>query len=126
MLKQRVTTVGLATLAVLLLFSGTAFAHYCTNVSKNAAAGSAGTVFFNAVTEEPDLSKSDVRMNKQGQLTGGFYDLLVDFNGDGTADVTLTDIYAHAGLPHGALLAAGCGQATETYVPFFEETCAEL
>jgi hypothetical protein len=124
MRKQRITTVGLATVAALLLFSGTAFAHYCTNVSKNAEAGSAGTVFLDATAGEVDITKSDVRLNKQGQVTGGFYDLLVDVNSDGTGDFTMRSIYAHAGLPAGALLAAGCEQATETYVPFFEETCA--
>ena len=46
MLRRRMITVGLATMAVLLLFSGTAFAHYCTNASKQAGAGSAGVLFI--------------------------------------------------------------------------------
>jgi hypothetical protein len=125
MLKRRMTTVLVATVAALALFSGTAFAHYCTNASKRAGAGNAGVVFIDVSTGdgEIDWSKSTIKLNKQGQVAGGFMDLHLDFNGDGAADMVLTGIYAHAGLPPGALLAAGCGQATETVVPFFEEHC---
>lgn len=115
----------LGTTAVMVAMSGgTAYAHYCTNVSKSSGAGVAGILFAD-VSEGFEVipSKSTVKMNKQGQITGGFMDVHVDFDGDGTADAVLTDVYAHAGLPSGALLAAGCGQATETNVPDFEEFC---
>ena len=115
-----------ATTVALALSSGTAYAHYCTNVSKKDGAGVAGVLFADLSSGEFEVvpSKSTVEMNKQGQITGGFMDVHVDFNGDGTADLVLPNIFAHAGLPSGALLAAGCGQATETYVPEFEEFCS--
>lgn len=119
MLRRRMTTVGLATMAVLLLFSGTAFAHYCTNVSKKAGAGSAGVLFIDATTDEIVESMTTAKINKNGQITGGFYDVHVDTDADGDADWVFADLYAHAGLPVGALLAAGCGQATETQLAMF-------
>ncbi len=127
MMKRRITTVAIATLTVLMLFGGTAFAHYCTNVSKKAGAGNAGALVFvldGWEDEEPDVdfARTTVKMNKRGQVTGGFMDIVLTFT-DGTPDMVLADLYAHAGLPHHALLAAGCGRATETQLPFFEEYC---
>ena len=122
-MKRMVTFAG-ATAVALALSAGTAYAHYCTNVSKNEGAGNAGILFVDVSTDfDVDPQRSTVKMNRQGQITGGFMDLHLDVNGDGTADFVLTDIYAHAGLPSGALLAAGCDQATETYVAFFPEAC---
>lgn len=123
-MKRMVKFAG-ATAVAVLMSSGTAYAHYCTNVSKAAGAGNAGVLFADLssgdFTVVPELST--VKLNPQGGTTGGFMDLHVDLDGNGTADLVLTDVYAHAGLPSGALLAAGCGQATETNVPFFEEFC---
>ena len=115
-----------ATAVMVALSGGTAYAHYCTNVSKKGGAGVVGVLFADLSSGRFEVvpSKTTVAMNKQQQITGGFMDLHVDVNGDGTADFVLTDIYAHAGLPSGALLAAGCSQATETYVPEFEEFCS--
>jgi hypothetical protein len=113
-----------ATAVAVAMSGGTAYAHYCTNVSKSSGAGVAGVLFADVSEDfEVVLSKTTVAMNRQGQITGGFMDIHVDFNGDGTADAVLTDVYAHAGLPSKALLAAGCGQATETNIPDFEEFC---
>ena len=119
MMRRRMTTIGLATVAVLLLLSGTAFAHYCTNVSKTAAAGNAGVLFIDGPSDEIVASKTTAKITKSGQIAGGFYDVQVDFNGDGTADFTASGVYAHASLPVGALVAAGCGQATETQLAMF-------
>ena len=124
-LKNRMLKLAGATTVALGLFSGTAYAHYCTNVSKADGAGNAGVLFADISSGDftPVPSKSTVRMNPQGQVAGGFMDLHVDVNGDGTADITFSDVYAHTGLPDKALLAAGCGQATETNIPFFPEAC---
>lgn len=124
-MKRVVKFLG-ATAVILALSGGTAYAHYCTNVSKKDGAGVVGVLFADLSSGDFEVvpSKSTVKMNSQGQVTGGFMDVHVDFNGDGTADFVLTDVYAHTGLPSGALLAAGCDQATETYVPEFEEFCS--
>ena len=121
----RALTVALASVATLVLFAGAAFAHYCSNASKPAGNGSAGVLFADVSSDfevVPELST--VQLNGRGNIIGGgFMDLHVDFDGDGTADMVLPDVFAHAGLPPKALLAAGCGQGVETYVPFFEEAC---
>ena len=123
MLRRRMITVGLATMAVLLLFTGTAFAHYCTNVSKKASAGNAGVLLIEVDPETDqdsiNMDLTTARLTKTGQISGGFYDVHVDFTGDGVADFVANGVYAHAGLPEGALAAAGCGQATETQLAMF-------
>lgn len=114
-----------ATAVAFVLFTGTAYAHYCTNVSKKDGAGNAGVLFADVSSGDFELvpALTTVKLNRQGQVTGGFMDIYVDFNGDGSAELVLNDVYAHASLPSGALLAAGCGQATETNIPFFDEYC---
>ena len=111
-----------ATAVALGLLTGTAYAHYCTNVSKRDGAGNVGVLFADISSGDftPVFEKSTVTVNPQGQVAGGFMDIAIDVNGDGTADFVLTDVFAHAGLPASALLAAGCGQAVETNVPAIE------
>lgn len=123
-MKRMLKFVGATTVAI-GLFSGTAYAHYCTNVSKKDGAGNVGVLFADLSTGDFTVvpAKSTVRMNAQGAVTGGFMDIHVDFDGDGTADLVLTDVFAHTGLPTKALLAAGCGKAVETNVPVFPEVC---
>ena len=122
---KRIVKLAGASVAALALSAGPAYAHYCTNVSKAGGAGNVGILFADISSGDFTVvpESSTVRMNGQGQIAGGFMDIHVDVNGDGTADLVLTEVYAHAGLPSGALLAAGCGQATETNVPFFDEVC---
>lgn len=114
-----------ATTVALGLFTGPAYAHYCTNVSKAQGAGNVGVLFADISSGDftPVPSKSTVKMNPQGQIAGGFMDIHVDVNGDGDADLVFTEVFAHVGLPDKALLAAGCGQAVETQIPFFEGNC---
>jgi hypothetical protein len=116
---------GGATVVALMLFSGTAYAHYCTNVSKRDGAGNVGVLFADVSSGDFELvpELTTVKLNRQGQITGGFMDIYVDLDGDGSEDLVFADVYAHTGLPAKALLAAGCGQATETNVPFFDEYC---
>lgn len=123
-MQRRMMTIAVAAVTALMMLSGTALAHYCTNVSKKDGAGNAGVLFADVsegfrVVEE----LSTVKVNRQGHVTGGFMDIAVDIDSDGEADFVFTDVYAHAGLPEKALLAAGCGQAVETQIPFFEESC---
>ncbi|MFP5376633.1 MAG: hypothetical protein ACLGIO_07630 [Acidimicrobiia bacterium] len=122
---KRMLKLAGATAVASALFTGTAYAHYCTNVSKKDGAGNAGVLFADVSSGDFTVvpEKSTVKMNSQGQITGGFMTIHVDFDGNGTPDLVLEDVYAHTGLPSGALLAAGCGQATETNVPFFDEFC---
>ena len=122
---RRVVKFSAATVVAFLLFTGTAYAHYCTNVSKKDGAGNAGVVFADVSSGDFELVPefTTVKLNRQGQVTGGFMDIYVDFNGDGSAELVLGDVYAHASLPSDALLAAGCGRATETNIPFFDEYC---
>lgn len=123
-MKRTIKFVG-ATAVAFTVFTGTAYAHYCTNVSKNDGAGNAGVLFADVSSGDFEVvpALSTVKLNQQGRITGGFMDIHVDFNGDGVADLELTDVYAQTGLPEKALLAAGCGQATETQVPFFADAC---
>lgn len=122
---KRIIEFSAATAVAFVLFTGTAYAHYCTNVSKKDGAGNAGVLFADVSSGDFELvpSLTTVKLNRQGQVTGGFMDIHVDFNGDGSAELVLGDVYAHAGLPSHALLAAGCGRATETNIPFFDEYC---
>ena len=122
---RRMLKLAGATAVVLGLSTGTAYAHYCTNVSKKSGAGNVGVLFADVSSGDFTVvpSKSTVKLNGQGQVTGGFMDIHVDTDGDGTGDFVFTDVYAHAGLPDAALLAAGCGKATETNIPFFEQYC---
>lgn len=126
-MKRRVTTIVVAAMTVLMMFSGTALAHYCTNVSKKEGAGNAGVLFADLSTGDFEVvpALTTVKMNKEGHITGGFMDIHVDLDGDGTADMVFTEVFANAGLPENALLAAGCGQAVETQIPFFDNHCPQ-
>lgn len=122
---KRMLKLAGATAVASALFTGTAYAHYCTNVSKKDGAGNAGVLFADVSSGDFTVvpEKSTVKMNSQGRITGGFLTLHIDVTGDGAHDIVFEDVYAQTGLPDGALLAAGCGQATETNIPFFPEAC---
>ena len=90
MSKVRIFTATAATALALAVGSGSAFAHYCTNVSKQAGAGSMGT--YNVVTETFTPAKRG----------GGAFMTITDGRSFSY------DVFAHRTLPDGAL-AAGPG-----------------
>ena len=125
MCVKRVLLVTSATVAFLALFAGTALAHYCSNASKPSGNGSAGWVLFGPDFGEP--LDGEIKLNKNGNIVGGgFFDISIDFTGDGQADLTVPDVFAHAGLPPSALGAAGCEKGVETYVEEFAEFGVEV
>ncbi len=90
LLRKKVAVVLAATMMVVLSAASPALAHYCTNVSKKAGAGSIGT--YNVVTESFTPAKKG----------GGAF---ITFTDGSTFSY---DIYFHRTLPDGAL-AAGPG-----------------
>jgi len=81
-------------LALAILFTGvllvatvgTALGAVCINTSKPDGAGNFGDVVINTTTGEVTLPT-----NPGGQSAGGFVDVWLDLDGDGTADVKIID-----------------------------------
>ncbi len=88
--RVRILTATAATALALVVGSSSAFAHYCTNVSKQAGAGSIGT--YNVVTESFTPAKKG----------GGAFVTITD------RQSFSYDVFMHNLLPDGAL-AAGPG-----------------
>jgi hypothetical protein len=123
---RRLLTIAVLVFGMIGVAAGPAFAHYCANVSKKSGAGNAGVLFITIIDEfndEVDEEKTTIKLNRQGRITGGFIDIHVDLDANGTADFVFQEVFAQASLPHQALLAAGCGKAIETNIPFFLEYC---
>ena len=93
-MRKKMTALVAAVLMLTAMTAAPAFAHYCTNVSKKAGAGSIGT--YNVVTESFAPAK---KLAGKGE-NGGF----ITFT-DGSFSY---DVYLHQTLPEGAL-AAGPG-----------------
>jgi hypothetical protein len=74
---------GLLTVGV----AGTALGAHCVNESKKADAGQLGDVVINVITGEVTY----VGANPAGRLPGGFGDVWLDFDGDGTGDALAVD-----------------------------------
>ena len=66
-----------------VVIAGTALGAHCRNESKAADAGQQATVTINLVTG----AASFTGLNAAGRLTGGFIDLWLDVDGNGTPDV---------------------------------------
>ena len=94
LLRTKLLVILAATMMVAMSVASPAFAHYCTNVSKKAGAGSIGT--YNIVTESFTPTKKPAPNGNNG----GF----INFT-DGSFSY---DVYLHQTLPEGAL-AAGPG-----------------
>ena len=91
--RKRLLTATLFALMLTVIVTAAAYAHACTNASKQPGAGSVGT--YNVVTETFEPGRNENMTN------GGF----VTFTDGGNFAV---DIYIHEFLPEGAL-AAGPG-----------------
>jgi hypothetical protein len=85
---RRVTmSMGAAVLLTLIL-TGTALGAHCQNESKQTDAGQQVVATINLVTGEVTF---DEGINAAGRPVGGFADIWLDFNGDGTGDVLACD-----------------------------------
>ncbi len=93
-MRKKLAVLVAALMMLTVMAAAPAFAHYCTNVSKKAGAGSVGT--YNVVTESFTPAKKPAGKGENG----GF----ITFT-DGSFSY---DIYLHQTLPEGAL-AAGPG-----------------
>ena len=70
-----------------VLAVGPALGADCVSESKRAGAGQKVNVIINATTGAVSFTGT----NAAGRLTGGFADVWLDVNGDGTGDVQLID-----------------------------------
>lgn len=85
-MRRLFTSMGGAVLLTIVL-AGTALGAHCQNESKQADAGQHVTVTVNVLTGEATLDG----MNAAGRLGGGFADIWLDLDGDGTGDVLACD-----------------------------------
>jgi hypothetical protein len=81
-MRRLTTSMGGAVLLTLIL-AGTALGAHCQNESKQADAGQHVVVTINVVTGEVTFDG----VNAAGRLVGGFADIWLDLDGDGTGDV---------------------------------------
>lgn len=79
---RRALLVAMVTAALLVFTAGPAFATHCVNLSKADGAGNHTTVVVDATTEEV-VSISG--------LNGGFADVWLDVDGDGTGDLLVAE-----------------------------------
>jgi hypothetical protein len=85
-MRRLITSMGGAVLLTLIL-AGTALGAHCLNESKQADAGQHVVVTINVVTGEVTFDG----VNAAGRLVGGFADIWLDLDGDGTGDVLACD-----------------------------------
>jgi hypothetical protein len=86
---RRLVSIPIAVLMSLLIVS-TAFASFCGNDSKPQGKGQQATLWFNLATG--DLVDSE-GLTARGTVPGGFVDVHLDFNGDGTFDCFIDDTF---------------------------------
>ena len=85
---RRLVSIPIALLMSLLIVS-TAFAAFCGNESKPQGSGQHSTQFVNLVTGEITIEGG----NAAGKVIGGFVDVYLDVDGDGTDDCFINDTY---------------------------------
>ncbi len=93
LLRKRLTVFLAAAMTMMMMSAAPAFAHHCTNVSKNPGAGSMGT--YNVVTD------TFTPIREHG---GGFITVT-----DGST--FSYDVFAHRTLPEGAMKAGPQGDS---------------
>ena len=86
---RRLVSIPFAALLTLLIVS-TAFASFCGNESKPQGKGQHATLWFNLATGELVDSEG---LTAGGTVPGGFVDVHLDFNGDGTFDCFIDDTF---------------------------------
>jgi len=93
LLRKRLTVFLAAAMMMMVMSAAPAFAHHCTNVNKQAGAGSIGTVDISVPEGEPTFTKAN----------GAFITI--------TDDSTFSyDVFYHRTLPEGAM-ASGPGDS---------------
>ena len=75
-----------------LAVAGTALGAFCTSESKQDGAGQKVVLWVDLSTT-PETVTVLAGANAAGKLTGGFADVNLDFNGDGTADCVINDTF---------------------------------
>ena len=86
---RRLVSVPIAALMSLLIVS-TALAAFCGNESKPQGRGQHATLWFNLATGELVDSEG---LTAGGTVPGGFVDVHLDFDGDGTFDCFIDDTF---------------------------------
>jgi hypothetical protein len=84
---RRLFTATVSATLLTILVAGTALGAHCINESKKAGAGQHVDVIVNVLTGEATF----VGANAAGRLTGGFADIWLDLDGNGTPDVKAVD-----------------------------------
>ncbi len=79
---RRILVVALLVGALTVFTAGPAFAAHCENLSKEPGAGTHTTVVINALTGEATIDT----------FNGGWADVWLDVDGDGTADMFLEEV----------------------------------
>ncbi|MGH2572194.1 MAG: hypothetical protein ACRDGU_01680 [Actinomycetota bacterium] len=122
---KKAVFVAVVSVGLVVLLGSQALATVCINVSKKNGAGNVGDVIISAV----DGSVLQEPTNPGGQVSGGFADVYIDFDGSlATTDDRIQVLdeafnlsIKHAleaglplpELPDGAHAAAGCGKAVD-------------
>lgn len=88
---RRLVSIPIAALMSLLIVS-TAFASFCGNESKQDGAGQHAVLLVNA-SVHPETVTILSGANAAGKVTGGFVDVWLDFDGDGTGECLINDTY---------------------------------
>ncbi len=86
---RRLVSIPIAALMSLLIVS-TALASFCGNESKPQGRGQHAILWFNLATGELVDSEG---LTARGTVPGGFVDVHLDFNGDGTFDCFIDDTF---------------------------------
>lgn len=86
---RRLVSLPIAVLLSLLM-AGTALASFCGNDSKPGGAGQKAVLWVNIAAETVTVVEG---ANRGGRLTGGFVDVYLDFDGNGSAECFIDDTY---------------------------------
>lgn len=105
---RRLVSVPIAVLLSLII-TGTALAAFCGNESKQADKGQHATLLVNLAVSPPTQTILEGG-TPSGNVTGGFVDVLLDFNGDGIGDCLIDDTFV---LSEHQLFHIAPGQALE-------------
>ena len=90
-MRRQILAVPTAVLLSLAV-AGTALGAFCTSESKRDGAGQKMVLWVD-LSLDPPVQTIVEGANAAGRFTGGFADVYLDFNGDGTADCFINDTF---------------------------------